>query len=98
MIMPIRTPESIRRVNRKFDRRNERRRWHREEVARVLDEMRRGAALHRCNRGHRVLWSLSNGLFVSAEAATEALKDPKIVGVGDALFGPELSQTFRYVD
>ena len=61
-----------------------------------LQAMRDGAALHRCNRTHRTIWALSSGEFVTFEAATDVLRDPHVIGVGDCLFGPELSQTFRW--
>jgi hypothetical protein len=88
-----------RKTNRKLDRVNARRRRRQEEADKIINAMRRGASLHRFNRGHRTIWSLSTGEFVTHEAATDALKDPRVAGVGDCLFGSgELSQTFRFVE
>jgi hypothetical protein len=86
----IHTPESLRRSARRLDRRNA-------TAARVLQAMRGGAILHRCNHRHRAIWVLSSGEFVTPEAAADVLRNPHVVGTGDCLFGPELSQTFRYV-
>jgi hypothetical protein len=95
----IHTPESVARTGRRLDRRNAAKRRREEEANKIIAALRSGAALHRCNRGHRIIWSLSTGEFVTHEAATDALKDPRVAGVGDCLFGSdELSQTFRYVE
>jgi hypothetical protein len=64
----------------------------------ILAAMRGGACLHRCNRRQRVIWALSTGEFVTPEAAADVLCAPHVVGVGDSLLGPELSQTFRYAE
>lgn len=88
-----------RRVNRRLDRANERRRRHHEEVDRVLRKMADGASLRRTNRPHRVLLSLSTGEFVTKEVAASVLADRRVVGTGDSLFGSDaLSQTFRFVE
>jgi len=92
------TSDYRRKTNRRLDRTNERRRQHRDEVDRVLRKMTAGAALRRTNRRHRVLWSLSTGEFITSEVAASVLADRRVVGVGDSLFGSELSQTFRYVE
>jgi hypothetical protein len=94
----IPTRESIARTNRRLERNNAAKRRRQERADQIITALRNGAALHRCNRGHRIIWSLSTGEFVTHEAATDALKDPHVVRVGDGLFGPELSQTFRYVE
>jgi hypothetical protein len=93
----VHTPAPLRRINRRY-RRNATKRRHEHTAASLIQAMRNGASLHRCNRNHRVLWSLSTGEFITHEAATDALGDPHLVGVGDCLFGPELSQTFHYID
>src|SRR5262245_61028946 len=99
-LMPfVPTPGSIRQINRRLDRRNAARERREHTAAAILRAMRDdGVTLHRCNRNHRILWSLSSGQFITHEAATDVLRDLHVVGVGDCLFGPELSQTFRYVE
>jgi hypothetical protein len=92
----IHTPKTLRRTARRLDRRNRAQQQRRLTAARILEVMRDGASLHRCNHQHRTVWVLSNGEFVTVEAATEVMRNPHVVGVGDSLFGPELSQTFRY--
>ncbi len=57
-----------------------------------------GATLHRGYRQGRPLWWLSDGKPVRDEVALTLTRDPRVVGVGDALFGRALSQTFRYCD
>src|SRR5262245_47977997 len=94
--MPVHTLQSVRRTNRRLDRANERKRQHQEEVGRVLNAMRGGAYLRRTNRPHRILWSLSTGEFIAREVAGDVLRDRRVVGIGDSLFGSELSQTFRW--
>jgi hypothetical protein len=93
----IHTPASIRRTNRRLDRHNERKRRREAEVNKVLGAMTRGAALRRTNRPTRTIWSLTSCEFVTAETAAAVLLDPRVCGVGDSLFGSELSQTFRFV-
>jgi hypothetical protein len=88
--MSVPRPASLRKLHRRQDRRNA-------AKARVLEAMRNGAALHLCHRMHRKVWALSTGEFITYEAAIDTIRDPHVVGVGDSLFGPELSQTFRYV-
>jgi hypothetical protein len=91
------TDDYRRRVNRKLDRANERKRRHGEEVERVLDAMRRGASLRQTRRPHRTLWSLSTGKFITKEVAASVRQSANVVGVGDCLFGSgEISQTFRH--
>ncbi len=66
---------------------------------RALARMReRGAALHHTHRPGRSLWALSDGTPVRDAVAAALTRDARVVGVGDALFGRELSQTFRYYD
>ena len=99
--MTIPTPKSLRNAHRRLDRRNAAQQGHQLTVARVLNEMQKGASLHRCNRRTRTIWVLSNGEFVTVEAAAAVLADPRVVGAGDSLFGqerPELSQTFWWLD
>ena len=96
--MTVHTPAGLRRRHRRLDRRNARKRRREFMAAIIINAMRAGASLHRCNRHHRTLWSLSTGEFVTHEAATDVLNAGRVVAVGDCLFGPELSQTFRYVD
>lgn len=98
--MTIHTPQSLRRTQRRLDHRNATKQRRERAKTKVLAAMRGGASLHRCNRQHRIVWALSTGEFVTAEAAIDARSDAHVVGVGDCLFGPwsELSQTFRYVD
>ena len=96
--MPVPTTRSLRNTHRRLDRRNRAQEQRELTAARILQAMRDGAALHRCNRTHRTVWALSSGEFVTFEAATDVLRDPHVVGVGDCLFGPELSQTFRWIE
>jgi len=96
--MSVPTPDSVRKTNRRLDRRNATKQRCEQTASKILEAMRNGASLHRCNRTHRTIWLLSTGPFVTHEAATDVLRDPHVVGVGDALFGPELSQTFRYIE
>jgi hypothetical protein len=86
----IHTPEKLRNQARRLDRRVNR-------VTRVVSAMHDGAALHCEYRPHERWW-LSDGTEVSAVTAHDVIEHPKIVGVGDALFGFTPSQTFRYVE
>lgn len=66
--------------------------------AQALAAMRdRGATLHYAH-GRGGGWWLSNGETLPEEIALALTRDAHVVGVGDALFGRELSQTFRYCD
>ncbi len=99
--MPVPTTRSLRNTQRRLNHRIAAQQRRQQAAARILEEMRNGASLHRCNRGARVIWVLSTGRFVTHEAVTDVMRDPRIVGVGDSLFGTalrELSQTFRYVE
>ena len=64
----------------------------------ALLAMSKGATLHRIHRTGRVEWELSHGERISAEVAHVVILEPNVIGVGDGLFGPELSQTFRWCD
>jgi hypothetical protein len=67
-----------------------------ENAQRVLDEMRKGSALHLefTARGSR--WVLSNGRQVADDTARFVIGSSSVVGVGDALFAGAASQTFRW--
>jgi hypothetical protein len=62
----------------------------------VLAAMRGGATLHRTNLRISTIWQLSNGMPVTEETARAVIAHGHVVGVGDSLFGHELSQTWRY--
>jgi hypothetical protein len=76
---------------RKLDRLNTR-------TTQVIDTMRRGAALQLEFRYGAQRWRLTNGREVHPEVARMVIRNPNIVGVGDALFANLMSQTFRYVE
>jgi uncharacterized protein YuzB (UPF0349 family) len=96
--MTIPTVDSLRRAHRRLDRRNAAKQRREHTAADLLQAMKRGVSLHRCNRNHRVLWALSTGEIVTAEAADDLLRNPHVVGVGDALFADAPSQTFRWIE
>jgi hypothetical protein len=97
MTIPI--IQKIRRTNRKLDRCSAVRERRQQTAAQLLEAMKRGASLHRCNRPTRTIWVLSDGTFVTNEAAADLMASGHVVGVGDCLIGGgELSQTFRYVE
>jgi hypothetical protein len=58
--------------------------------------MRGGAALHLSYRRSGPQWMLSNGEPVSDAVARSLIANPNVVGIGDALFAGELSQTWRW--
>jgi hypothetical protein len=95
--MTVHPPESLRRKHRQIDHQNAARERRRQLVAELLNRMKRGASLHHWNRPHRTIWILSDGTFVTPEAAVDLMNSGKIAGVGDSLIGPELSQTFRFI-
>jgi hypothetical protein len=65
---------------------------------RALDIMRNGAVFRRTFVLGKPHWTLS-GLPVPHETATDLLRDPFVIPVGDALFGDgSMSQTFRYAE
>jgi hypothetical protein len=85
----IHTPASLRVKNRRLERRLT-------GVNRATAAMRAGAALHLAYRSGGAQWTLSTGEAVSDAVARLLIANPNIVGVGDALFAGELSQTWRY--
>jgi hypothetical protein len=88
---------SLRRNRQRLDHRNAAQQRRQQTAVRVLGLMHNGAALYRCNRPDRTIWVLSTGEFVLHETAIAVLRDSHVEGVGDCLFGAELSQTFRYI-
>jgi hypothetical protein len=87
----VHTVQSLARTSRRLDRLNG-------KVEGILAAMRDGAVLHGVHRPSSILWTLSTGEVISAEVARLVTESGNIVGVGDCLFGPELSQTFRYIE
>jgi hypothetical protein len=65
-------------------------------VTRVIAAMRGGATLHRTHRPNSTQWQLSTGLSVGGDVARAVITRGDFVGIGDSLFGRELSQTWRY--
>jgi len=91
MMHNIRTVQSLARSARHLDRLNG-------GVEHVVALMRAGASLHCTHRPKSADWALSTGFAVSEHVAHLVIKRADIVGVGDCLFGPELSQTWRFID
>jgi hypothetical protein len=89
--MPIPTIRSLQRIRRRQDRRAA-------AKQKVIYAMRAGAALHRQHVHGHIQWTLSDGTAVSHQTAIDVRADLHVVGVGDALFDVELSQTFRYLE
>jgi len=87
--MTIPTPASLPAKNRRLDRRLI-------GANRAAAIMRSGAALHLTHRPGGAQWTLSTGEAVSDAVARVLIANPNIVGVGDALFAGELSQTWRW--
>jgi hypothetical protein len=87
--MTVHTPTSLRNKNRRLDRRLD-------GINRAAAAMRAGAALHLAYRSGGAQWTLSTGEAVSDAVARALIAQPNIVGVGDALFAGELSQTWRW--
>lgn len=85
----IHTPRELARKGHRLDRVNG-------AVKRVIAAMRGGATLHRTHRPNSTRWALSNGMQVSDEVARAVIVRGDVTGVGDGLFGSELSQTYRY--
>jgi hypothetical protein len=79
------TPQSIRKAQQRLNR-------LRREAYAVLAAMHRGATLHHAASE----WWLATGRPVSAEVVNVVKLDRHVVGVGDALFGREFSQTWRW--
>ena len=63
----------------------------------ALQQMRRGATLHKHFARGKPVWLLSGGGEVPPDVATLVIGHPNVCDVGDSLFGSELAQTFRYV-
>ena len=89
--MPVQTVQSAARRARRLNRLNN-------GVEFVLDQMRAGASLRCTHRSNSTQWALSSGFEVSANVANLVINRTDIVGVGDSLFGAELSQTFRHIE
>jgi len=85
--MTIHTPASLQAKNRRLDRRLA-------EINDAAAAMRVGAALHLTYRP-RPRWTLSTGTEVADAVARVIIATPNVVGVGGALFGGALSQTYR---
>jgi hypothetical protein len=86
----IYTPRELDRKRRSLDRRNC-------STERVLNEMRRGAALH-LSFSPREHWVLSSGVFVTDNIARAIIARPDVHGVGDTLLAGGLSQTFHFAE
>jgi hypothetical protein len=95
--MGIPTAESLRRVHRRLARRTATKHQHGLTAASILQKMQRGASL-RCHHSHRTIWTFSTGEFVAHVVAIVVVGDPRVVAVGDCLFGGELSQTYRFTE
>jgi ABC-type lipopolysaccharide export system ATPase subunit len=69
-------------------------------AAKVVSAMRDGQALHLQHSRHGAVWWLSGGTRVDDEVARAVIKDPSVVGVGDALpLGADVpAQTFRFAE
>ena len=87
----IHTEAELNRKGRRLDRING-------GVNRVIAAMQRGVTLRRTNRPNSTRLTLSNGMAVSGEVAHAVISRSDVVGVGDSLFGRELSQTWRWVE
>ena len=89
------SPISIKRLNdraRRASRKSEADRWVADHV---IEGMRANGLTLRRTLGTTPSWWLSNGKSVTDTVAAIVTKSPSVVGVGDALFGREFSQTFR---
>jgi hypothetical protein len=64
----------------------------------VIDALRRGAALHLMHTETGPRWRLSTGRAVSAEVAKLVIANTSVVGDGDALFPQALPQTWRLTE
>jgi ABC-type antimicrobial peptide transport system ATPase subunit len=85
----IPTPASRRKINRRLDR-------EQRQAEQVLATMRdRGVSLRHLAHGG---WRLSNGQRVSPAIANILTLHHNVVACGDSLLGPELSQTWRWLD
>jgi hypothetical protein len=81
-------------------RRSRRRNRIQEKAATTITAMRGGQALHHRHEWYGPTWWLSDGKRVADEVAQLVIKNPAVVGVGDALpLGTDVpAQTFRYVE
>ena len=77
--------------SRRLDRRNA-------GVATVLCAMRAGASLQLEFYRTGPKWRMSSGQYVNDEIARIVITDKHVIGVGDALFADDLSQTWRFVE
>jgi hypothetical protein len=85
----IPTPQTLRKINRRFDR-------EQRQTELALEMMRdRGVTLRHLGRDG---WRLSNGQRLSPAVARILTFNRNVVACGDSLLGPELSQTWRWVD
>jgi hypothetical protein len=85
----IPTPQALQKINRRLDR-------ERRQAEHALAAMRdRGVTLRNLGRDG---WQLSNGQRLSPAVANILTFHHNVVACGDSLFGPELSQTWRWVD
>jgi hypothetical protein len=85
----IPTPQTLQKINRRLDR-------ERRQAERALAAMKNhGVMLQHLGRDG---WRLSNGQHISPTVAHILTFDRNVVACGDSLFGPELSQTWRWVD
>jgi hypothetical protein len=87
--MPIQTVNSLRMCRRRL-----KTRLKKAEV--VLSALRAGSALHLQHTTTGRHWTLSNGGEVSDSVAQLVTASSSVVGVGDALFGECLAQTYRW--
>jgi hypothetical protein len=85
----IPTPQTRRKINRRLDR-------EQRQAEQALATMRdHGASLRHLGRGG---WRLSNGQRLSPAIANILTLHHNVVACGDSLLGPELSQTWRWLD
>jgi hypothetical protein len=84
----IHTVQSLHKIQQRLDR-------QRRQAKATTAAMRKGAVLyHTMGEG----WRLSTGVKVSDEVARIVTFDRRVAGVGDSLFGVELSQTWRWIE
>jgi hypothetical protein len=84
------SPQKLRAQARRLDRLNG-------SVATVLAAMQRGEALHHERMWYGGIWWLSNGRHIPNEIA-QAVIQPNVASVGDALFHDAPSQTYRWIE
>jgi hypothetical protein len=82
----IHTVQSLSKIQQRLDR-------QRRQAMATTAAMRKGAVLYH-TMGES--WRLSTGVKVSDEVARIVTFDHRVVGIGDSLFGVELSQTWRW--